>query len=470
MCRNPQWSQANTRFLSCAKVNHKPSQIGPRRVTTLTQTGDDYSLTIRDGEVDDEISKVSYTGHRAEQHHSADSYVLVFDRKQQSFTLNPVDGDYSFNISATPWHSKSEDLADHYKQIPKDSGLDHDAASPGHAHSSSDNEGDLFGGHDAEPDTANPFDFRHFLDAPPASPVVPAARAPSSTVNTPMRLANSPMLPSNSTFGKHSPMLKAKASPLMKPNKHRRNISTSSLGPGRAAADASSKTKTKPAPDEKPVQSVPRVQLQRKASVRSDTVKAKPKAPRTDADDGDDDDDNKADADDDILIIEGEEDEPEEKAHTPAFRGTPNGGAPVSLSQLATSNSPAGFDRSDDEYDDEIEVGGTIRNDDDDDDVQSISLGTPAHRGEEDTPASSRSRTHLSVPSTRAQAPDDNDAEDDQVVLALEAELLSGLESEDEDEDDGRQAQAVGGTTSSGLPPSSLRQVQAEESDESEEE
>ncbi|KAB8349423.1 hypothetical protein FH972_023450 [Carpinus fangiana] len=412
-----------------APINHKPSQVGPHRTTTITKSarGDDLScnLTISD-DTNGEASQVKYKGHRSDGGQDMSSYILMYDHEQHNFTLNPVEDEYDFNIVSTPWESDADKLRRDYKQILREDAPEDSRASPKHVSSSTDDDDALPGDLDAEPDKANPFDFRHFLDAP-SSPPTNASRMPS-TNNTPLRLASSPVPPTTSSFARASPHLKpqpAKATPLMKPRKHQRNISTSSLGPGRVAE------KPKEVKEKKRPEPIPTVKLDRKASTRPDDPQPRSKKPTRDDTD-----------DDDILIIEGEDDEDEITVHTPALRGTPLGGRPVSLSQLATSGSPVGFDRSDDEEDED---------DLQDDDVQSMTLGTPAHRPEADD-------THLRVPASRVQQ-DDNDAEEDPDLIAIEAELMSGLESEDDE--DAIEVSLPGISQ----PPSSQQPAPAEDSD-----
>jgi hypothetical protein len=86
------------------------------------------------------------------------SYILLFDQTAQKATLEPLSSTYTFNIALKNGSDISSAHSKIYPRKQKDDAPDEAAADP------------LFGGDvddngDGEPDSNNPFDFRHFMNA-----------------------------------------------------------------------------------------------------------------------------------------------------------------------------------------------------------------------------------------------------------------------------------------------------------------
>lgn len=136
--------------------NHKPAQTTSKRSTTLTSTSaNSYRLAIEDEKAGDKNDVFIFTGQRTTPKRS---YILLFDPSEQKATLEPLSSTYTFNIASKNGTDISSTHSKIYPRKQKDDAPD-EAASD-----------DLFGevaGDDveADPDSKNPFDFRHFLNA-----------------------------------------------------------------------------------------------------------------------------------------------------------------------------------------------------------------------------------------------------------------------------------------------------------------
>ena len=124
------------------------------------------------------------------------SYVLLFDQTTQKATLERLDSTYTLNLSTKNGTDASSDYGKIYpRKAPKDS-----------VHDKEEGEVDLFGeeqGDEAnegtEPDAANPYDFRHFLNAVKSKKDTAEDRgyasSPDYRSNTATSTANTPVLP-----------------------------------------------------------------------------------------------------------------------------------------------------------------------------------------------------------------------------------------------------------------------------------
>lgn len=228
----------------------------------------------------------NYKGRRRPSHQS---YALVFDSDQQHFTLESIESQYMFNMTSAPWEREPAKIAQLYSQL---DWQDKRETSP--AVSVSSVEEELFGEDFDEPDTSNPFDYRHYLGGLPSASPAPqsVSRAPTPQDSTPSTTATT--APPRISNG-----------PLNKTGK--RNVAT-----------PSKQHLTKQ-------HAIPTIQMQRRASVKTSQPLGS---------DADDDDDN------DGLIIEQDPDEqPAKRRHLEITRSP--GGGPRSLRSAANSASPA---------------------------------------------------------------------------------------------------------------------------------
>ncbi|KAF2665319.1 hypothetical protein BT63DRAFT_416886 [Microthyrium microscopicum] len=141
---------ASSSPFSAVRLNHKPSQSpGTIRTTKLKANAGTSSLDIQDDESGGR-SIYHYDGHRK---NSKKSFALVFDPASQTFTLQPLVAEYSFNLRSTPWEKNGTKLSEQYPQLLEQS------------EPSSDDDGlnNLANDDMADADPNNPFDFRHHL-------------------------------------------------------------------------------------------------------------------------------------------------------------------------------------------------------------------------------------------------------------------------------------------------------------------
>ncbi|KAL1610143.1 hypothetical protein SLS60_001808 [Paraconiothyrium brasiliense] len=136
--------------------NHKPPQTTSKRSTTLTSTSaSNYSLAIEDEKAGDNKDVFIFTGQKTVP---KKSYILLFDPNTQKATLEPLASTYTFNITSKNGSDISSTHSKIYPRKQKDDAPDEAVAD------------DLFGGDnddngDGDPDSNNPFDFRHFINA-----------------------------------------------------------------------------------------------------------------------------------------------------------------------------------------------------------------------------------------------------------------------------------------------------------------
>ncbi|KAF2832448.1 hypothetical protein CC86DRAFT_442682 [Ophiobolus disseminans] len=139
---------------SSVKYNHKPAQTSESRTTTLTSTSTNlYKLRIEDKSDAGDKDIFTFTGNCAP---TKKSYVLLFDPTTQKATLEPLSDSYTFNVSTHNNKNISAQYSKIYPRKSKEEQQDEDGAE------------DLFGeavadDESGEPDSSNPYDFRHFL-------------------------------------------------------------------------------------------------------------------------------------------------------------------------------------------------------------------------------------------------------------------------------------------------------------------
>jgi len=327
-------------FCSIA-FNHKPSQTGSKRDTSITKTADGYNLSIQDVE-HEQVNDFQYKGNNSTK---AGSYVLTLDADGHTLVLDKLESEYAFNLAAAPWEKDAEKLAQQYGQATRDQLKTDDEGIGG-----SSDEGELFKDDSEEPDPSNPFDYRHYLKAATKQP-----DQPRNSVN--------------------------KSTPL--------------LAPSRAAPTI--KASTAPRPSARPPQSRPRqsqalrappphVRLERRASEKRYSPAASEDVAAEDDDD------------DGLVIDMGDGYQPRKKQKSMLL--TPQApGRPISLRSAAASASPAqsvlspalpepgsGYEEDDEEVEGEEEE--EDEEDDDevfriavleaDEDVEDLALGSPA--------------------------------------------------------------------------------------------
>ncbi|KAF2439630.1 hypothetical protein P171DRAFT_466694 [Karstenula rhodostoma CBS 690.94] len=138
------------------KYNHKPAQTISNRSTTLTAaSANSYTLTLKDVKAGDNKDVFVFTGQKTVP---KKSYILLFDTNSQKATLEPLSSTYTFNIASKNGSDISSTHSKIYPRKQKDDASDEPAAD------------DLFGedvddNGDGDPDSNNPFDFRHFMNA-----------------------------------------------------------------------------------------------------------------------------------------------------------------------------------------------------------------------------------------------------------------------------------------------------------------
>ncbi|KAH6621728.1 RNA polymerase II transcription elongation factor-domain-containing protein [Boeremia exigua] len=176
------------------KYNHKPSLSSGTRTSKLKLADNNtYNLSMRDASSDGDKDMFVFNGARTAP---SKSYVLLFDQTTQKATLERLDSTYTFNLST----KNGSDVSSGYGKIyPKKAHKDS-------VHDREEGEVDLFGeeaGEEAnegtQPDAANPYDFRHFLNAVKSKKETAEDRgyasSPDYRSNTATSAANTPVLP-----------------------------------------------------------------------------------------------------------------------------------------------------------------------------------------------------------------------------------------------------------------------------------
>lgn len=160
-------------------VNHKPDlSSGPieTRITPSPSLGmNRYNLAVK---ADDNGSTYLYSGTQQ----PSESYALIYDPINQSFTLDKISTNFTFNLRSTPTVKSSKALASTYPHL--DTGISDPESS---SDDLEENDPDASG---ADPN--NPYDYRHFVNCRrTSSPVTPdlSALTPASP---PRRMAPRP--------------------------------------------------------------------------------------------------------------------------------------------------------------------------------------------------------------------------------------------------------------------------------------
>ncbi|KAL9033366.1 MAG: hypothetical protein Q9214_007550 [Letrouitia sp. 1 TL-2023] len=176
-------------------VNYKPNPQPSQRATiTPAKRSSDTRVELA---ITDEGGQGEY--HYTGVQQPSGACTLVYDPSIQSFILDRVDADFTFNLQTTPSNLNSKEVTAQYPQL--DIGLSDADSNDG------DLPDDLFGDENDEhqkADPNNPYDYRHFLKrrrtcspepAPPAprpssraptiSPLTPYHRPPSRTTSAP---------------------------------------------------------------------------------------------------------------------------------------------------------------------------------------------------------------------------------------------------------------------------------------------
>lgn len=159
--------------------NHKPKQSAERTILT-PKSGNSYNLAIKlDG--DNEGNEYVYTGTQQ----ASNMCALIYDPASQTFTLDQISADFTFNLRATPTSKDRAALASQYPHLPTGAGAGGESEE-----SESNNSEDLFDENNPSTgaDVNNPYDYRHFLKRrrtsspeplPSSTPLpVPAASPP----------------------------------------------------------------------------------------------------------------------------------------------------------------------------------------------------------------------------------------------------------------------------------------------------
>lgn len=133
-----------------------------------------YDLSIT---ADENGSKYLYSGVQQ----PTDSYALTYNPQSQTFTLDQISTEFTFNLRSTPTTKSSKELAAQYPH------LDTGVSDP---ESNSDDlfEEEQFG----EADASNPYDYRHFLKRRCTSSPEPLPSTPLPPPSPPRRAVSRP--------------------------------------------------------------------------------------------------------------------------------------------------------------------------------------------------------------------------------------------------------------------------------------
>lgn len=150
------------------RYNHKPSIKATDDTTTSivpsSGKGPGISiLSLKDG--DDEYE---YRGRSVPDDHT---YILIRENGKDGFVLERLDALHKYNLRTASTQADPLKLAEQYPPLDSD-----DDGSDDKGYSDTGKDG--ASGNDEEPDSDNPFDFRHYLDAPPSQGL---AATPSGT-------------------------------------------------------------------------------------------------------------------------------------------------------------------------------------------------------------------------------------------------------------------------------------------------
>lgn len=234
-----------SRFMS-VRYNHKPSlQQSGSAEATVKESGEfglsNLLLECKDG-------KYTYSGRHGRDD---DSYVLLSrgQGKDKELVLERLHSSHALNLTRTPSEDDASVLAARHAHIPDDVA----------------EQDDLFGEDDEEEpaDETNPFDYRHFLKAELEKPETtnPSLDATRSAAGTPITQQQRP-----STTPLRKP---AKPAAKVQPPKKRKPAAAAKANPKRAKAG---EEESAAPPAAKPKADVPKVRLDRKASLRRSSM------------------------------------------------------------------------------------------------------------------------------------------------------------------------------------------------------
>ena len=153
-------SDSDSVLTAACSDNHKPTLARGTRTTNLKAADNNtYELSLRDKKDAANTDMFVFSGSRTAP---STSYVLVFDQTTQKATLDRLDSAYTFNLQTKNGVDVSAEHGNIYpKKAHKDSVHDKEE---GEAHLFGDEDGDEANAGTAA-DAANPYDFRHFLNA-----------------------------------------------------------------------------------------------------------------------------------------------------------------------------------------------------------------------------------------------------------------------------------------------------------------
>lgn len=135
--------------MTLVRYNHKPAVTEELATATIRRDTrkEGYTLTIEDGE-DDFV-------YEAQQGDVQDTVVLLLDDEQDGLVLEMADASLSCNLIEAPWEQDAKKLAEQYTILRAEEG-EHDTGDGA--------DGQHTMAHDEQPDPANPFDFRNYVD------------------------------------------------------------------------------------------------------------------------------------------------------------------------------------------------------------------------------------------------------------------------------------------------------------------
>lgn len=219
--------------------------------------------------------------------------MLVFNGENRTFTMESIASRFGFNMTSAPWEKNATKLAREYQTVE----MQEANQSPPTGVVSSAGE-DMSGDEsEAAPETANPFDYRHYLNGIPGT-------SPEATRS------------GGRSLGGASPEASSRVRPVA------RSVATRPVATAKSAAPKVAARKDVASRKAKPPAGVPEVRLQRRAS----TARRQSASP-SEADDGG-------------LTIEVEDEARPRKRNT-GFLGAPRSSQPVSLRSAAASMSPS---------------------------------------------------------------------------------------------------------------------------------
>lgn len=404
---------ASSRGLTSVRYNHKPavsSQDGATERIDAQNAQGMSTLLLQDG-----TDEYEYEGQAGNDEHTL---VLVPDESGEGYVLELLDMAMVYNLTRAPWEKDSAKLAENYTILPAVEAMRSERETR-EINGSNDND---------EPDSDNPWDYRHFVSAfsPSTAPV--RAQHPTTTMNSPA-LSHTASQAASSQGTPISRPARKPVNPMMPNRKPKPKTSTP------AHVEPASKRNK---PDQ-----VPEVRV---SSTKAARKMQKPQVEDIVLDDVADDED-----DGDLVF----DDAPSKKSvskHNSGL-GVNGGAAPMSLRSVASSPgsrvaSPApGYHghhhtprshAADDDLVMDIDEPHTTRNgyhddehDAEDDDVDDLHIGSPARH----QPAQQK-REHPSLQSTgrrRSSAHVQGEAEGDEDD-ELEMEMLRAMAEEEEDE------------------------------------